>query len=69
MVCTQENERVGNEARDGKATFCSSCAAEQPVFISLLDSRTGAQYRVYRCECGKIIWDDKRPPTEDEILK
>lgn len=61
MVCTDQNNRVGNATHDGNAMFCSSCAAKSHLFISLLDSRTGKQYRVYRCECGTIIWDDREP--------
>ena len=58
MVFTDQNKRIANEARDGKEILCSSCAAEPHLFVSLLDSRNGKQYRVFRCECGKIIWDE-----------
>lgn len=70
MVCTDQNKRIGNETRDEEQIFCSSCAAEPHLFIPLLNSRNGKQYRVFRCECGKIIWDEyghlSWPPRKSE---
>jgi hypothetical protein len=59
MNRTYRNERIGNEARDEKPVFCSSCAAEPSLSISILDSRNGKQHRVFKCECGEIVWDDR----------
>ena len=53
-----QGKRFGNETSDEKRIFCSSCAAEPGLFITLLDSRNGTQHRVFRCECGEIVWDD-----------
>lgn len=58
MSRIDQNKRNGNETRDETEIFCSSCAAAPHLFISLLDSRNGKQHRVFRCECGKIIWDE-----------
>jgi len=54
-----QSRRTGNEAGDEKPIFCSSCAAQPAEFLSLLDTRSGKQHRVFRCECGALIWDDK----------
>ena len=50
--------RAAKETRDEKRIFCSKCAAEPRSFLSLLDSRKGDQYRVFKCQCGEIIWDE-----------
>jgi hypothetical protein len=52
------SRRAANETRDEKWIFCSKCAAEPRLFLSLLDSRKGGQYRVFRCQCGEMIWDE-----------
>jgi hypothetical protein len=54
-----QNKHIGGEARDDDPIFCSSCAAQPSQFISVLDSRNGKQHRVFKCECGEIVWDDR----------
>ena len=51
------NLLAGNGHRNEKQKFCPRCAAEPRLFLSLLDSRNGEQYRVFECQCGKIVWD------------
>lgn len=58
MDRVHQSKRTGSEASDEKRIFCSSCAAEPSLFISLLDTRSGKQHRLFKCECGKIVWDD-----------
>jgi hypothetical protein len=58
MDRAHQSKRTGSEAGDEKPIFCSSCAAEPAQFISLLDTRSGKQHRVFKCDCGKIVWDD-----------
>jgi hypothetical protein len=50
--------RVGNQTRNQKQIFCPRCPAKPHLFLSLLDSRKGEQYRVFECQCGEIIWDE-----------
>jgi hypothetical protein len=50
--------RAGIELRNEKQIFCPRCAAEPRLFLSLLDSRKGEKYRVFECQCGKIIWEE-----------
>jgi hypothetical protein len=52
------SRRAANETCDEKRIFCSKCAAEPRLFLSLLDSRKGGQYRMFRCQCGEIISDE-----------
>jgi len=47
------------DTRDENPISCSACAAVPTLFISLLDSRNGKQHRIFKCDCGEIIWDDK----------
>jgi hypothetical protein len=39
--CVHQSKRAGSEASDEKRIFCSACAAEPSLFISLLDMRSG----------------------------
>ena len=59
MDRVHQSKRIGSDAGDDKRIFCSSCAAEPSLFIWLLDSRNGKQHRVFKCECGEIVWDDR----------
>jgi hypothetical protein len=54
-----QSKRAGLEAAHEKPVFCPSCAAQPVLFISLLDSRNGKQHRVFKCECGELVWDDR----------
>ena len=54
-----QSKRTGNETGDEKRISCSACAAEPSLFVLLLDSRSGKQHRLFKCECGEIVWDDK----------
>jgi hypothetical protein len=58
MDRVHQSKRTGSEASDEKRIFCSACAAEPNLFISLLDTQSGKQHRLFKCECGKIVWDD-----------
>ena len=58
MDRVHQSKRTGGEAGDDKRIFCPSCTAEPSLFISLLDTRSGNQHRLFKCECGKIVWDD-----------
>ena len=58
MDRVHQSKRIGNEAGGDKRISCSSCAAEPSLFITLLDSRNGKQHRVFKCECGELVWDD-----------
>ena len=58
MDRAHRSKQAGNGTSDEKQIFCSACAAEPALFISLLDTQSGKQHRVFKCECGKIVWDD-----------
>jgi hypothetical protein len=58
MDRARQSKRIGNEASDEKPIVCSSCAAQTSLFIPLLDSQNGKLYRLFKCECGKLVWDD-----------
>ena len=54
-----QRKPIGNETGEEKPIFCASCAAEPSLFIPILDTRNGKQHRLFKCECGAIIWDDR----------
>jgi hypothetical protein len=58
MDYNDPTRRAANETRDAERIFCSKCAGEPHLLLSLLDSRKGGQYRVFGCQCGEIIWDE-----------
>jgi hypothetical protein len=51
-------ERSGSEARDESEFLCPRCAVQPQFVIVLLDSCKGRTVRMFRCECGEIVWDD-----------
>ena len=58
MDRTDLHKGWGNEARQEKQIFCPKCSSEPHLFLALLDSLNGRQYRLFECECGEMIWDD-----------
>ena len=52
------DERAGNGAHRSEQPFCARCAAELDRFIEILDSRNCRTFRLFRCLCGEIVWDD-----------
>jgi len=48
---------------DGKLALplsCNHCGRAVPVraTVSFLDPSTGKNIRVFKCQCGRLIWDD-----------
>lgn len=58
MGCADPDKRPGNKARDDEPLFCSACASELLRVIVILDTRRGRTVRLFKCECGELIWDD-----------
>ena len=56
MDRTDPDKHPGKEARDAKQVFCPKCALELRLMIDVLDSRTGEIYRLFRCNCGELVW-------------
>ena len=67
MDRTDLHKGWGNEARQEKQIFCPKCSSEPHLFLALLDSLNGKQYRLFECECGEMIWDDSRPHPRDRF--
>ena len=52
-------KRPDEEVRDDdKPIFCPRCAIKQRIVIVILDTSKGTPARLFRCECGELIWDD-----------
>ena len=56
-------KRPGSGAREGaqesdRAILCPTCALEPTRVIVLLDTRKGKTVRLFKCECGELVWDD-----------
>jgi formate dehydrogenase maturation protein FdhE len=49
---------AGNKAQDNNDIFCPRCAIRPMLVIVMLDSRKGKTIRVFRCQCGEMLWDD-----------
>lgn len=58
MGCADPDKRPGNKARDDDRFFCSTCASKPLRVIVILDTRKGRTVRLFKCECGELIWDD-----------
>lgn len=52
--------RSGLEAREGEREFCCPvCAYEPQQVIVILDTtQRDRAVRLFKCECGELIWDD-----------
>ncbi len=50
------NERSGKQADQSDAGSCPKCANALRLFNDILDSRTGEVFRLFRCECGELLW-------------
>ena len=51
-------ERLGRETREDDGLLCPKCAIRLQLVIKLLDSCKGKTVRMFRCECGELVWDD-----------
>jgi formate dehydrogenase maturation protein FdhE len=52
------DKRPGNGARDDDRFVCPACASEPLRVIIILDTSRGRAVRLFKCECGELIWDD-----------
>ena len=54
------DKRPGREVRDNNRIFsCPVCACEPLRVIFILDStQRDRTVRLFKCECGELIWDD-----------
>jgi hypothetical protein len=54
------DKHPGSKARDDDDTglLCPSCASEPARAIAILDTSKGKTVRLFRCQCGELIWDD-----------
>jgi hypothetical protein len=53
----EQDKRQGNEARNSDKVICPQCGAEGRFANTIMDPQDGKNYRLFYCECGKIIWD------------
>lgn len=59
MDCRDPDKRPGREAPDDDRGFlCPACAVEPERVIIILDTRKGKPVRLFKCDCGELIWDD-----------
>jgi hypothetical protein len=59
MSCADPDKRKDREVRnDARRFFCAACATEPWRVIVILDTRNGKTVRLFKCECGELIWDD-----------
>jgi hypothetical protein len=54
------DKRPVRQARDSERPFsCPACAREPFKVIFILDTtRRDRTVRLFKCECGELIWDD-----------
>jgi formate dehydrogenase maturation protein FdhE len=61
MDCRDPDKRSSHAAQDHiRAWPCPACASTptRPGVIVILDTRKGKAVRLFRCQCGELIWDD-----------
>ena len=58
MARADHEKRPIKGARDNDRFCCPACALEPLRFIIILDTRKGQTVRLFKCECGELIWDD-----------
>jgi formate dehydrogenase maturation protein FdhE len=61
MGCADPDKRSGSKARDNndRKFFCAVCASEPRRMIVILDTTQRDRIvRLFKCECGELIWDD-----------
>jgi formate dehydrogenase maturation protein FdhE len=46
------------KAREDEQIFCPKCASTPHGSIKVLDTRSGKTYRLFRCQCGQLIWNE-----------
>ncbi len=59
--CADPDRSPGSDARDNNrvVVFCPACASEPLRVIVILDTtRRDRTVRLFKCECGELIWDD-----------
>lgn len=58
MSRADAEKRPKKGARDNNRFSCPACALELLRFIIILDTCKGQTVRLFKCECGELIWDD-----------
>lgn len=58
MTRVDAEKRPSKSARDSDRFSCPACALEPLRFIIILDTCNGRTVRLFKCECGELIWDD-----------
>lgn len=60
MIRTNLDKRADHAGRDnGRVLSCPACAREPLRLIIILDSTHGDRsVRLFKCECGELVWDD-----------
>jgi hypothetical protein len=44
------------KVREDEQIFCPKCASRPRACMKILDPRDGETYRLFRCQCGQLIW-------------
>lgn len=52
-------KRPSEFACDSERSSCPACALEPLRVIVILDTCRGRTVRLFKCECGELIWDDE----------
>jgi formate dehydrogenase maturation protein FdhE len=59
MESRDPDKRSAYPARDNERLMsCPACASVPTRAIIILDTRKGKTVRLFRCQCGELIWDD-----------
>ena len=56
---TEEKERIQGQAQPKGPTRCPACAAFPSLSRQFMNPRDGKTVRLYECQCGERIWDEK----------
>jgi hypothetical protein len=38
--------------------FCPRCGERLKLIVKLFDQDKSREMRVYKCQCGELVWDD-----------
>jgi hypothetical protein len=56
MAATDKEQLPQPQSQD-KQVRCPACSALPHLHHAILDTRNGKTVQVYRCQCGKSIWE------------
>ena len=56
MERANPDKNLDEKAREEEQIFCPKCASRPRASIKILDTRDGKTYRLFRCQCGQLIW-------------